>query len=81
MALEDVEKDLKRLKSDLGHINEGPKNKKYKEQLDTIKNIKNLYQSRGKVTQIFNNYAKNMSRNIDELKQGTGLRQIVYSLY
>ena len=30
MALEDVEKDQTRLKSDLGHINQGPKNKKTK---------------------------------------------------
>ena len=27
MALEDVEKDKKKLKSNLGHINQGPKNK------------------------------------------------------
>ena len=31
MTLEDEEKDQKRLKSDLDHINQGPKNKKYKE--------------------------------------------------
>ena len=38
--LEDVEKDQKRLKSDLVHINQGPK-KQNKEQLDTTENIRN----------------------------------------
>ena len=74
MALEDVEKDLKRHKSDLGHIKQGLNHKKNKEQLDTIENIKNLYESRKKVVQLFNNYAKNVSKNIFESKQGTGLK-------
>ena len=42
--------------------------KKNKELLDTIKNIKNLYESREKVGQMFNDYAMHLSRNICELK-------------
>ena len=64
----------KKLKSDLGHIKQGPAYYKSPEQLNTIENIKNLYESREKVIQMFTNYAKNMSRNIYESKQGMGLK-------
>ena len=69
-----MEKDKKKLKSDLGHIKQGPAYYKSPEQLNTIENIKNLYESREKVIQMFTNYAKNMSRNIYESKQGMGLK-------
>ena len=36
--------------------------------------IKNLYNSREEVVSMFNDYAKNMSRNIYDSKQGTGLK-------
>ena len=49
IALEDVEKEKIKLKSDLNHINQGPKYNKPLEQLNTIKNIKNLYESREEV--------------------------------
>ena len=39
-----------------------------------INNINNLYNAREEVVQMFNDYAKNMSKNIYELKQGTGLK-------
>ena len=42
--------------------------------MNAIENIKNLDESRKKVVQMFNNYAKNMSRNIYQSKQGTGLK-------
>ena len=57
-------KKLKKLKSDLGYIKQRPAYYKPLEQLNTIENIKNLYESREKVVQLFNNYAKNMSQNI-----------------
>ena len=51
-----------------------PKNRS-REQEKTINNVKNLYDSREKVVQLFNDYAKNMSRNIYDSKQkGTGLK-------
>ena len=44
------------------------------EQKKTIDNIENLYNSREEVVRVFNDYGKNMSRNIYESKQGTGLK-------
>ena len=44
------------------------------EQKQTIYNIENLYNSREKVVKIFNDYAKIMSKNIYESKQGKGLK-------
>ena len=73
-ALEGVEKDPKKRKSDLGHIKQGPAYYKSTEQLNTRENIKNLYESREKVVQLFNNYTKNMSKNIFKSKQGTRLK-------
>ena len=68
-TLEDIEKEQIELKRNLGHIKQGyPKNRS-KEQEKTINNIKNLYDSREKIVQLFNDYAKNMSRNIYDSKQ------------
>ena len=39
-----------------------------------IGNIKNLYNSREEVVRMFNDYAKNISRNIYDSKQGTRLK-------
>ena len=38
--------------------------------------LRNLYNSREEVVQMFNDYAKNMSKNIYESKQGTGLKML-----
>ena len=74
ITLEDVEKEQIELKKDLGRIRQGDTNNKSQEQKNTINNIKNLYNSREEVVRICNDYAKNMSRNIYDSKQGTGLR-------
>ena len=42
-------KKLKKLKSDLGYIKQRPAYYKPLEQLNTVENIKNLYESREKV--------------------------------
>ena len=55
-----MEKDKKKIKSDLGHIKQGPAYHKSSEQLNTIENIKNLYKPREKVVQMLNNYARNL---------------------
>ena len=70
IALEDVEKD-KKLKTELGRIKQGGPKNKSPEQTKTINNINNLYNSREEVVQMFNDYAKNMSKNIYESKEGT----------
>ena len=74
IALEDVEKDQIKLKSDLGYIKQGNLKNKSPEQTKTINNIENLYNSTEKVVQMFNDYAKNMSRNVYESRQGERLK-------
>ena len=75
IALEDVQKEQKELKRDLGCINQGDPRDKSQEQKKTINNIRNLYNSREEVVQIFNDYTRDMSRNIYDSKQeGTGLK-------
>ena len=75
ISLEDIEKEQIKLKRDLAHIKQGTPKNRSEEQENTINNLTNLYKSRQKVVQMFNDYAKNMSRNIYESKQkGTGLK-------
>ena len=74
VALEDVEKQQIKLKSDLGHIKQGPWRYKSPKQTQTIRNIENLYNSRKEVVKMFNDYAKNMSRNVYESKKETRLK-------
>ena len=74
ITLEDTEKDQIKFKSDLGHIRQGNPKNRSEEQNNVINNVTNLYESREKVIQMFNNYAKDMFRNIYESKQGTGLK-------
>ena len=74
IALEDVEKYQIKLKSELGYIKQGNPKNKSPEQTKTLNNIENLYNSREKFFQMFYYYAKNMSKNIYESKQGTRLK-------
>ena len=75
ITLEDIEKEKIELKRNLVHINQGNPKKKSDEQKKTVDNIKNLHDSREKIIQLFNNYARNMSKNIYDSKQkGTGLK-------
>ena len=69
ISLEDIEKEQIELKRDLGRIKQGDPADKSEEQKKTIDNIKNLYNSREEVSKMFNDYARNMSRNIYDLKQ------------
>ena len=72
IPLED-EKDQIKFKSYLGHIRQGNPKNRSEEQNNVINNVTNLYEPRGKVIQQFNNYAKDMSRNIYKSNQGRGL--------
>ena len=74
ITLEDVEKEQIELKKDLGRIKQGDPKDKSPEQKKTVNNIKNIYNSREEVVQMFNNYAKSMSKSIYESKQGTGIK-------
>ena len=75
IPLEDIEKEQIEVKRDLGHIKQGDPRDKSEEQNKTIGNIKNLYNSREEVVKMFNDYTRNMSRNIYDSKQeGTRLK-------
>ena len=74
ITLEDAEEEQKSLKTRLSEISMGNPRNKSAEQKKTINNIKNPYNSREKVVQMFNEYAKNMSKNIYKSKQGKGLK-------
>ena len=79
IILEDVKKEQKKLKSELGYIKPGNPRNRSEEQEKTINNIKNLYHSKKEIVKLFNNYAKNMSRNIYDSKQeGTGLKILCF---
>ena len=75
IPLEDIEKEQIELKRDLSRIKQGDPRDKSEERKKTIDNIKDLYNSREEVVKIFNDCARNMSRNIYDSKQeGTGLK-------
>ena len=74
IALEDVEKEQKSLKTKLSEISLGNPRNKSKEQDNVINNVANLYESRQNVVQMFNDYPREKSKRIYELKQGTGLK-------
>ena len=69
-----MRKKIKKLKWDLSQIRQGPRKYKSDQQLKTIENIKNLYESRGKVVQMFNNYPREKSRHIYESQQAKALK-------
>ena len=64
IPLEDIEKEQIELKRDLGRVKQGDPRDKSKEQKKRIDNIKNLCNSREEVVKMFNDYTRNMSRNI-----------------
>ena len=75
ISLENVEKEQIKLKSDLGHIRQGKPYRKTDTQTKVINSVTNLYKSREKVSELFNNYSRNMSRNVYESKQAaSGLK-------
>ena len=72
-STEKIEEDQKQFKSKLNEITTGNP-KKSKDQLYTIKDIKNLYNSRDKVIKLNNDYAKIISEVMYKTKQGIGLK-------
>ena len=72
-SIEKIEEDQKQFKSKLNEITTGNP-KKSKDQLYTIKDIKNLYNSRDKVIKLNNDYAKIISEVMYKTKQGIGLK-------
>ena len=74
-TLEEIEKEQTEFKKYLGNIKQGSPKKTSEKQKKTIDNVENIYNKRQKIVKMYNDYAKNMSRNIYESKQkGTGLK-------
>ena len=61
ISIEKIEEDQKQFKSKLNEITTGNPEHTPKDQLDTIKTIKNLYNSRDKVIKLYNDYAETIS--------------------
>ena len=77
-TLQEIKEDQKELKSSLGEITSGNPKHKRECQLDTIKSVQSLHDSRQKVIDLFNNNAKIRSEASYNLKQNktteTGLK-------
>ena len=67
-------KKKKKLKSKISEITTGNKKKNRNNQSDTIKNIRNHYNSREKVIKLYNDYAKIISESMCKTKQRKGLK-------
>ena len=72
--LENLGKEQIKLKSDLGRTKQGNPKHKTDTKTKVMNNVTNLYESREKVIELFNNYSRNMSRNIYESKQGKRIK-------
>ena len=67
-------KKIKKIKSKLKEIATGNQKYRLRAQSDTIKNIRNLYNSREKVIKLYNDYTKIISEAIYKTKHGKGLK-------
>ena len=74
ISLQKAEENQNKFKSNLGEITSGNPKHKGKYQLDALENIRNLYDSRQKVINFFNRYAKIRPKAMYEIKHGTGLK-------
>ena len=69
ISLEMAEEDQKKFKREFGQIKSGNPDHKSDKQLYTIKNVKNLYDSRQKIIDLFNSYSKIRSEALYKSKQ------------
>ena len=67
-TLEDIEQEQNKFKKEIAIIKQGNPKKRSEKQQEEIDNIENLYKSRQEVVNMFNNYAKNVSKSIHEAK-------------
>ena len=65
-----AEEDQEKFRREFGQIKSGNPKHKSEMQLYTIKNVKNLYDSRQKIIDLFNNYSKIKSESIYRSKHG-----------
>ena len=71
-TLEKAEENQNKLKSDINEMVKG--GRKSEEQKSVRKNIKKLYESREKVTQLFNDYSKIVSEAKYKTIHGEGIK-------
>ena len=74
ISIKKTEEDQKKFNSNLSKITTGNPKYRKEDRLNTIKNIKNLYNKREKVIKWFNDYAKIKSEAIYKTKHGRGLK-------
>ena len=78
ISLEMAEEDKKKFKREFGQIKSGNPDHKSDKQLYAIKNVKNLYDTRQKIIDLFNSYSKIRSEVLYKSKQnetkGKGLK-------
>ena len=67
-TLEDIEQEQNKFKKEINIIKQGNPKKRSEKQEETIDNIENLYKSRQEVVNMFNNYARNVSKSIHKAK-------------
>ena len=77
ISIEKIEKGQNQFKSKLNEITIGNPKGKSKDQLGTIKNNKNLYNSRDKVIKLYNDYVKILPEAIYKTEQGTRLKILI----
>ena len=63
-TLEDIEQEQNKFKKEINIIKQGNPKKRSEKQQETIDNIEYLYQSSQEVINMFNNYARNVSKSI-----------------
>ena len=74
-TLEDIEQEQNKFKKEINIIKQGNPKKRSEKQQETTNNIENLYKSRQEVVNMFNNYARNISKSIHKEKlEGKGLK-------
>ena len=73
-SIEKLEEDQNQFKLNLNEITRGNIKNKPKDQLNTIENVKNFYNSREGVIESYNDYTKIMFEAKYKAKHGTGLK-------
>ena len=73
-SVEKTEEDKKQFKSRLSKITTRNLKHNSKDQLNTIENIRNLYNSKEKVIKLYNDYAKTKFKAMYKTKYETGLK-------
>ena len=79
ISVEIAEEGQEKFRREFGQIKSGNPKRKSEMQLYTIKNVKNLYDSRQKIIDLFNDYSRIKSKSIYRSKhdktKGAGLKQ------